>query len=418
MALVLLAPIAIIRRCRKNGLAGIRPFIWPSAKRLASRPTIWIHAVSVGETNAVRDLVRHLQSEYSESHEILLTNTTRSARAFARSQFNSSVHLEHLPYDAPWSIDRFIRRADPDLVILVESEIWPNLVHRLTLRGTPLLVLNGRISRASARRFVRFSILFRPSFQALAAVGAVSRTHEARYRFLGARNATTTGNLKFDRAPDNEQVRQGTEFRERLLHAKPKLRILLCASTRPGEEAALLEHLGPNRLNDTLLVVVPRHPERSSEAVGLLRKRGFVAAKRSEWPEDGSPTAMVGDTLGEMSFYYSAADVAVVGGSLLPYGGQNPHEPMMLGKPVVVGPHCGNFSEYVAGAHKHNAICTAKNSGEAVDAALGLLDDLEKARELGDAGLSWARSFRGATSRSLALVHAALPPFNSSSAPE
>lgn len=389
----------------------------PPVRRSAARGpgtpgpgTIWVHAVSVGEIAAAQRLLGALLDEYHPGHDLLLTTVTKGGRQYAQSRLDPRIRLAQLPHDTPGGARRFLEAADPALAIFIESEIWPNLFGQLSARNVPLLVLNGRISRRSARRFHRLGLLFRPAFAATGCVGAQTPTQRARFRFLGAPRVTVTGNLKFDNRPDPEDAERGRAFRQALLGNFPGHRILLCASTRPGEEDALLGHLAPDRLGKTVLVVVPRHTERAGAVAEALARRGFSPARKSDPQAAERARAIVGDTLGEMALYYAAADVAIVGGSFAPFGGQNPVEAMALGTPVVTGPHCENFAPFIRDARRAGIIHVAKDAGEAARVALGLAGDPGRAAEIGAKGAEYALSLGGATERSMRIVREHLPP--------
>ncbi len=364
--------------------------------------------MSVGETGAIRNLAENLLQRYGEDHDILITNVTRTGHQYARQHFGDRVHLAFLPYDAPWSVRRFVEHANPVLAIFVESEIWPNLFSTLAERKVPVIVLNGRMSKRSMRRFLRLGALFKPAFALLHQVGAQSRANAKRYRLLGAPSVTVTGNLKFDNRPNQEHVRQGLELRGQIIQQHPGRRMLLFASTRPGEEEMLFSHLGQKQLQHLFPVVVPRHPERVGEVAEILRQRGLVAARKSEWSINSDVNAMIGDTLGEMSLYYALADAVVVCGSFKPYGGQNPHEPMALGKPVVIGPHYDNFSELVRKARAQGALQVANGAVQAVKFALDLAGNPKLAGQVGSLGQKHTESLGGATEKSMLLVSSAL----------
>lgn len=368
-----------------------------------------MHAVSVGEIAAAKGLLDALLEEYHPRQSVLLTTVTKGGREFAQGRLDPRIRLAHLPHDAPWTARKFIDAADPALAIFVESEVWPNLFGQLSARGIPLLILNGRISRRSARRFHRMGLLFRPAFGTIGCVGAQTPRQRARFRFLGAPNVTVTGNLKFDNLPDEKDAERGRSLRQSLLGNFPGHRILLIASTRPGEEEMLLEHLSPSVLGDTILVVVPRHIERAGEVADAMERRGFAPVLKSD-PAAVRSKAIIGNTLGEMPLYYAMADAAVVGGSFKPFGGQNPVEPMMLGKPVVTGPHCENFASFIRAARRDGAVHVAKDTAEAVRVAVGWMSDPARTSDLGAKGLEHAKALGGATVQSMAIVRAHLTP--------
>lgn len=358
------------------------------------KPVVWVHAVSVGEARACAPLVRALLQEL-EGCEILVTCTTAAGRETLKALHGESVHVAWLPWDLPGAVRRFLEHWRPRLGVLMETEVWPNLVAACREFGVPLALANARMSEKSARGYARWEGLSRPAFAALGAVCAQSEGDAARLRALGAREVEVTGNLKFDAAPDAERLAAGEAFRLALGRS-----VLLLASTREGEEAMLLDALGAIP-DDVRLVLVPRHPKRFDEVERLLAGRGLAVAKRSA---GGAPGAgvLLGDTLGEMDFYYAAADVAVIGGSFAPLGGQNLIEACAAGTPVVLGPHMFNFAEATRLALDAGAALQAADAAGAVREALALLQDPARRRAMGEAGKKLCEAHRGATARQLA----------------
>lgn len=358
------------------------------------KPVVWVHAVSVGEARAAAPLVRALMQEL-EGCEILVTCTTAAGRETLKALHGESVHVAWLPWDLPGAVRRFLEHWRPRLGVLMETEVWPNLVAACREFGVPLVLANARMSEKSAQAYARWDGLSRPAFSALDAVCAQSEGDAARLRALGAREVEVTGNLKFDAAPDAERLAAGEAFRSALGR-----RVLLLASTREGEEAMLLDALGAIPA-DIRLLVVPRHPKRFDEVGKLLAGRGLVVARRSEAAGVGTGV-LLGDTLGEMDFYYAAADVAVIGGSFAPLGGQNLIEACAAGTPVVLGPHMFNFAEATRLALDAGAALQAADAAGAIREALALLDDPGKRRAMGGAGKKLCEVHRGATARQLA----------------
>ncbi len=358
------------------------------------KPVIWVHAVSVGEARASAPLVRALMQEL-EGCEILVTCTTAAGRETLKALHGESVHVAWLPWDLPGAVRRFLEHWRPRLGVLLETEVWPNLLAGCRAFGVPMLLANARMSEKSARGYARWDGLSRPAFAALGAVCAQSEGDAARLRALGAREVEVTGNLKFDAGPDPERLSAGKAYRLAIGR-----RVLLFASTREGEEAMLLDALGAIPA-DIQLVVVPRHPKRFDEVAQLLSARGLAVARRSAGGAPG-PGVLLGDTLGEMDFYFAAADVAVIGGSIAPLGGQNLIEACAAGTPAVLGPHMFNFAEATRLALEAGAALQAADAAGAIREALALLDDPEKRRAMGEAGRTLCEAHRGATARQLA----------------
>jgi 3-deoxy-D-manno-octulosonic-acid transferase len=364
----------------------------------AARPVLWIHAVSVGEARASVPLVRALIEAYPDC-EALLTCMTAAGRETLKGLYGESVRVAWLPYDTPAGARRLLEHFRPRLGVLMETEIWPNLLEACGEFGVPVLLANARLSEKSLRDYARWGALARPAFARLAAVCAQSDADAARLATLGARGITVTGNLKFDAAPDPEQVAQGLAWR-RALGARG---VVLLASTREGEEALLLEALGAPA-PDVLVAVVPRHPQRFKDVEKLLVGRGATPARRSrgETPGPGQ-SYFLGDTMGEMAFYFAAADVAIIGGSFMPLGGQNLIEACAVGAPVVVGPSTFNFAEATRLALSAGAALQAVDAAEAMRAALQLLGDPARRAAMGAAGKALCEAHRGATLKHLAM---------------
>jgi len=281
----------------------------------------------------------------------------------------------------------------------VETEIWPNLMRACGQNGVPLLLANARMSRKSVRGYQRIAPLVRPAFESLSAACAQGAADARRLRRLGAANVTVTGNLKFDIEPDPAKAGEGRAFRAALRQRK----VLLLASTREGEEELLLQGLGAQD-DGTLIVLVPRHPQRFDAVAALAQRMGFTLARRSlgEAPHQGR-RLYLGDTMGEMAFYYALADVAVIGGSFAPLGGQNLIEGCAAGIPVVTGPHMYNFADVTRMAVEAQAALQAQDAAMALRAARALLEDPERCARMGIAGMRLCARHRGAAERHLAV---------------
>ncbi|HXM81918.1 MAG TPA: 3-deoxy-D-manno-octulosonic acid transferase [Burkholderiales bacterium] len=350
---------------------------------------IWIHAVSVGEARAAAPLVRAFTQALPD-HHVLVTCTTAAGRETVKQVYGEKVLASYLPYDFPESVQSFLEHFRPRLGVLMETEVWPNLLAGCAQNGVPVLLANARMSEKSARAYARWRGLSRPAFAVLAAACAQSAADAERLRALGAREVEVTGNLKFDVHPDAAQVAAGRAWRAAL--GRP---VLLLASTRESEERLLLDAL-PAWDGKLLVVVVPRHPQRFDEAAQWTQSR----RTRTEMP-DASDKTYLGDTMGEMAFYFAACDVAVIGGSFMPLGGQNLIEALAVGAPVVVGPSMFNFAEATRLAVEAGAAVQALDASAAIREALALITDAEKRNRMSFAGKKLCEAHRGATEKHL-----------------
>lgn len=367
--------------------------------RAPDGPLIWIHAVSVGETRAAEPLVEGLHARYPD-HRILMTHMTATGRETGEALYGDRVARCYLPYDYPAAVRRFLGHFRPQLGLLMETEIWPNLIRACVLRGVPLFLVNARMSERSYRRYARFAALARESTSALTAVAAQTEDDALRLRELGAARVNVTGNLKFDAAVRPEQVDLGRAWRRDY----GSRRVLLAASTREGEEDLILDAYAamPNR---PLLVLVPRHPQRFSEVAAILERRGLNYERRSNWRGVLAETQVVlGDSMGEMPAYYAASDVAFVGGSLLPFGAHNFIEACAVGTPVLLGPHTYNFAEAAELAIGAGAALRVENAADLLRVGDRLLFDDETRTRMSHSALEFARAHQGATRRVLAML--------------
>lgn len=368
-----------------------------------NRAVIWLHTVSVGETRAAQNLVSRLREAYPNA-QILLTHTTPTGRAASEQLYGNEVMRVYLPYDYPFAVDRFLRHFSPTVGILMETEIWFNLIHACHKNGIPLLLLNARMSEKSARGYARFARLTRAALGELAAVCAQTADDAARLTTLGAVNVTVTGNLKFDIEPPNALLDLGSRLRTQFGGTR---KVFLAGSTRDGEERLLLDAIQQVHVPGFLLVIVPRHPQRFAEVGSLLRQRGIPFVRRSEMGPGTIPEhipVILGDSMGEMFAYYAAADVAFIGGSLLPYGGQNLIEACAVGTPVLVGPHTYNFAEATQLAISAGAARQVPDGSALVMELQRLLTDPEALRNMREQCRIFIASNRGATGKSLSVI--------------
>ncbi|MDD3884405.1 MAG: lipid IV(A) 3-deoxy-D-manno-octulosonic acid transferase [Gallionella sp.] len=365
------------------------------------KPIIWLHTVSVGETRAAATLVKRLQARYP-NHQILLTHTTPTGRAASEQLYGDQVMRVYLPYDYPFAVRRFLRHFRPEIGVLLETEIWFNLVHACKQSGIPLLLLNARMSEKSAKGYRRLATLTRNALGELTGIAAQTEADALRLQTLGATTPVIMGNLKFDIEPPEEMLKLGAELRQRFGTNRP---VFLAASTREGEEALLLEALKKIDLPGLLTIIVPRHPQRFEEVARLIRQNNFSLQRRSENSSITAQTQVVlGDSMGEMFAYYAACDVAFIGGSLLPFGGQNLIEASTVGKPVLIGPHTYNFAQATEMAIACGAALQV-NDAEALAVQLAaLLNEPHRCTQMGEAGLAFARKNRGATECAIDLI--------------
>ncbi len=369
-------------------------FGWYSA--VPQAPLIWIHAVSVGETRACVPLIAALQARFP-AHKILLTHMTPTGRETGRTLFGTRVLQTYLPYDLPGATQRFLSHFKPSFGLLMETELWPNLIAACRQRHIPLALINARLSERSARGYARLAALARAALQNLTLICAQTSADAERLTQLGAHHVVVTGNIKFDVVPPpaNDQLRK-------LFGAERQ--VILAASTRDGEEALLLDALS-TPIPNQLLLIVPRHPQRFDAVATLLASRRIAFQRRSEnAPIRAETQVVLGDSMGEMFAYYGAADVAIIGGSLLPFGGQNLIEACALGVPVILGPHTHNFAQAAQDAVNGGAALRVADAGAALAQAQALLQDHEKRKSMRAAALRFAAEHRGAVDKTMKLI--------------
>ena len=366
---------------------------------LPEKPVIWLHAVSVGETRATASLVAGLKNAYPD-HQILLTHTTPTGRAAGEQLYGDSVLRAYLPYDYPFAVRRFFRHFRPDLGILMETEIWFNLIHAGKKAGVPMLLMNARMSEKSAGGYARIASLTRNALRELSTVAAQGKDDADRLMRLGAKNVSVMGNLKFDIVPPAGMLELGAELREQF-GARP---VFLLASTREGEEALALDAWEKCPVG-ALLVIVPRHPQRFDEIADMLKSRELRYQRRSENRRIADEIEVVlGDSMGEMFAYYAACDIAFIGGSLLPFGGQNLIEACSVGKPVLIGPHTFNFADATRLAVEAGAAIKVKDADELMQEAARILKDQEKIALMGRQAQAFVASHQGATGKAMGII--------------
>ncbi|WP_175857882.1 lipid IV(A) 3-deoxy-D-manno-octulosonic acid transferase [Burkholderia anthina] len=423
----LVAPVAVIRlfaRSRKE--RGYREHIGERFGHGAGRspddraPLIWVHAVSVGETRAAQPLIDALMRARPDAR-ILLTHMTPSGRATGEQIFGDRVLRCYLPYDMPGAVRRFLRAWRPTLGLVMETEVWPTLIDECRRADVPLVLTNARMSARSFRRAAKFGAAARDVFGGFARVLAQSPADAERLSSLGARNVTVLGNLKFDMTTPPELAARGHAWRD-AIGARP---VWVAASTRENEEALVLQAFAAMHTPGALLILVPRHPQRFAEVEALVERGGLKCVRRSAWAADmaalaaGHPAAeplpadvavLLGDSMGELGAYYAAADIAFIGGSLLPLGGQNLIEACAVGVPVLIGPHMFNFTQASADAVAAGAAMQVADPLDLAHVLDALFADHARRIAMGAAGAAFASRHRGATARSVDVLAALLPP--------
>jgi 3-deoxy-D-manno-octulosonic-acid transferase len=407
-----------------------------------ARPTIWLHAVSVGETRAAQPLVAVLRERFP-GHRILFTHMTPTGRATSEALFGDSVERIYLPYDTPWAMRGFLRHYRPQFGLIMETELWPNLIAACKCAGVPLWLVNARLSARSARRYAKFPALSRQALQGLTAIGAQTAADAARFEALGAARVTVTGNVKFDIAAPAAQLDLGGKLRARCGN-RP---VWLAASTREGEEALILaawtkalgnglrkvmqsgiplrdgvgrsgefaEHCSapaqpagcakPAVEMTALLIIVPRHPQRFDDVARIVAEHGFALQRRSENTAiEATTEVLLGDSMGEMFAFYAAADIAFIGGSLLDFGSQNLIEAAACGTPILIGPSTRNFAEAAREAVACGAALAISDADDLVAQVGAMLADGQGRQRMAAAGRAFTERHRGATARTLELI--------------
>ena len=369
-------------------------------------PLLWLHVVSVGETRAAEPLIKALLDEYP-AHSLLLKHMTPTGRATGGellAKYGERLCQAYLPYDLPDACGRFLDHFKPQLGLLMETELWPNLIAAAKTRSIPLALVNARLSARSQRGYQRFPKLIRPALASLQMVAAQTAADAERLIAIGAQNVSAVGNIKFDVTPSPEKRALGEQWRASL-GTRP---IWLAASTREGEEALILDAFARIKRPGLLLLLVPRHPQRFAEIAAMVQERGLVLCRRSDsvLPTDQTQV-WLGDSMGEMPAYYSVADIALIGGTLLPFGGQNLIEAAACGCPVLVGPHTFNFAQATEDSIACGAARRISNAEDAATAVEALQEDRETLRGMRNAAMTFSQAHRGATARTMAMIRSA-----------
>jgi 3-deoxy-D-manno-octulosonic-acid transferase len=361
---------------------------------------IWIHAVSLGETRAAAILLQALRKQWPRMR-LLLTHSTATGREAGRFLLQSGDQQAWLPWDMPSAVQQFFRQFQPTVGLLMETEVWPCLLQTAKQQAVPLVLVNARMNEASWRKARTLPWLSRPAYAALHDIWAQTRDDQLRLQDLGGHSSVVMGNLKFDATPAPDQCAQAKHLRQRLL--KP---VVVLASSREGEEALWLQNLQlawregndavQHAIDSIQWMVVPRHPQRFAQVADLIESFGWKVGLKSQWPTDENGcltppieqelTIWLGDTMGEMAFYYSLASLSLLGGSYLKFGGQNLIESIACGCPVMMGPYTFNFAQAADQALQVGAAYAVPNFGQAIQLIVNFVqqpEQLAHARQCG-----------------------------------
>lgn len=413
LLMYLVTPLIVLRLLTRGIRYGGFHQRWP--ERFGTFPdpdfsdSLWIHAVSMGEVNAAEPLINALRKRYPAS-PVVVTTVTPTGSERVRQLFGDSVFHVYLPYDLPFAVRRFLSHIRPRLAVIVETEIWPNLYFTCGRRGIPLMIVNARLSERSMRGYRAMRGVVRSALRCVQAIAAQSDSDAARYLELGADPAiiTVSGNLKFDMPVPGAAVDGGRRMREQWGRMRP---VWMAASTHEGEEMPVLEaHLAVlQRLPDALLLLAPRHPERFRQVEHSVRELGFSVGTRSAHrvPAPAHQVFVI-DAMGELMPFFAAADLAFVGGSLVPIGGHNVLEPAALSRPVLVGPHTFNFEQITLALLRGGGGQRVPKAEALGPQVLQLLRDPDLRAAMGRRACEVFESERGAVDRVMELVEALL----------
>ncbi len=419
-------PLALARLLWKGRLQqGYRDHInerlgmsWPISGTI---PRIWVHAVSVGETRAAAPLIDAL---IQSGEKILLTHMTPTGRDTGRQLFadhiaSGQLVQSYLPYDIHWAVNSFYRYFSIKVSLIMETEVWPSLILSARQKSLPVILVNARLSERSARRVSRFANFAQLIYQSFTKILAQTNLDAKRYHSLGLSNVLVTGNLKFDVIPHPDQIEHALALKKQLNH---QVQIVCAASTRDGEEALIIEAWqkflkskeNTSDANHFCLFIVPRHPQRFDDVFTQLQSSFIKVSRRSTMNDQEFTDAInhggviLGDSMGEMSFYYALSDIVIMGGSLLPLGGQNFIEACALGRPIILGEHTFNFQQASADVIDSRAAIRITDIDDLVKAMDLLLTNYQVKEGMSTNALDFANQHTGATKKIIAVVREAL----------
>lgn len=367
---------------------------------------IWVHAASVGEVQAAVPLVRRLLDEYPH-RSLLMTCFTGTGLKRAEDLFGDRVRILPVPYDLPGAVQRFLRRVDPSMLVVMETEIWPNLFTASQSYGVPVIIASARMGAGRIDSYRRIRGLVRESLQAVTRIGAQTDVDAERFCELGAPRdrVYVTGNVKFDLSMPARVTEEAAGIRRVLLGERP---VWVAASTRAGEEEKILAAFARVRadVEDLLLVLVPRHPDRAGQVASMCAGRGLSVVRRTEGrPCEADNDVFLVDTLGELPIFYAAADVVFVGGSLVPVGGHNLLEPLALGKPVLTGPYNDNARDLADLLERAGAVAIVQDPEDLGDRITRLFSEAGERSAMTEGARVAIEKNRGAVDRVIELIH-------------
>ena len=367
---------------------------------------IWLHAVSVGETLAAVPLVKTLQEKYPQ-HRLMVTCMTPTGSERIKAAFGDSVDHSYMPYDTPDAVARFLNRLKPKMLIIMETELWPNTIAACQSRDIPVILANGRLSARSATAYQRISSLVQPMLSGISAVAAQHKDDGDRFIRLGLPPSAleVTGNIKFDLSLDRDVQDRAAVLSEQW-HCGNNRPVFLAASTHRGEDEIILQSFGQikQQIDNALLVLVPRHPERFNQVGELCTSAGFTLARRSAGDKVEAADVLLGDTMGELMVFFGACDVAFVGGSLVATGGHNMIEPAAWGVPVLTGPHLFNFTEASQLLLAADGMLVCNDAAELAEQCISLMGNKGRRQEVGNAARLVAEANRGALDKLMSVI--------------
>ncbi len=410
LGIVALAPKIIYRMVRHNRYrAGWPQRLGRITRKNPEKPCIWIHAVSVGEVNATKTLIAELQKQLPD-YEIALSSTTDTGMARATAVYGDKLDVFYFPFDLSGIMKRAFKRIRPDICLLMELEVWPNLARIAAKQNVPLVVVNGRISDRSFPRYKLVKPMVKPMFKKLSLVLAQTEEYAERFRFLGCpqEKVIVTSSLKYDTAQVTDRIENADQLAAQLNIGNDRLWV--AGGTGPGEERIILDVFGKLRADEQFaglrLAIVPRKPERFDEVATLIDKCGFDFARYSAVKDtganlEGAPAVILGDTMGDLRRFYSLANIVFVGRSLVPMGGSDMMEPTAMGKCTIFGPHTFNFRQTVDALLKANGAIEVTNGDELLATMRKCFIDKNLRQSVAVAGQGVIKQNQGATQRTV-----------------
>ncbi|RUM82311.1 MAG: 3-deoxy-D-manno-octulosonic acid transferase [Candidatus Thioglobus sp.] len=369
-------------------------------------PIIWVHCVSVGEFRAATILIDQLILNYSD-HRILVTTTTPTGSQAVLEHYQSKVLHFYFPFDLPLVVNHYIKQINPDICILLETEIWPNLIHALNKNNIPCLLVNARLSQRSLEKYQKFAQnLAQQTLNKLTVIATQNQNSANRFIELGANTGkvVSTGNIKFDQNPSADKT-----ISKKIKTITGKRKVVVFASTHKGEEAQIIDAYLNHKDNiNALLVIIPRHPERFNEVYKLVQKHHLNIVKRSINKSCKDCDILLGDSMGEMMSYFEVADIVFMGGSLNNTGGHNMLEPAALSKPILFGPNVFNFAEISTDLLEQNGAIQVSNADDLFKSITVLLTDTKTAKTLGNNANQYFQSKQGAVNKLIEQVRLSL----------